>query len=139
MIKHYHDHYHSYVVEYLRRDIYSLIREVVTSLIHDHFNLEFTSSSTYIFLLFYRLFYLFFKLIRYILKIFRLIVVAEILFLIIFISRYFNSYCVISDFESEEFSSLRILITYFENYLTCFDCCECRYYCLNLYKILIFL
>ena len=118
---------HPHVVEYLRRDIYPPICKVVTPRIHSHFNLKFTSDSAYLFLLFYRLFYLFFKSVRCVLRIFRLIVVAKILSLIVFISRYFDSYYVIIDFDDfeSEFSSLRILSIYFENYLTCFNCCEC--------------
>ena len=114
------------------------ICKVVTSLIYDHFNLKFTSDSTCFSLLFCRLFHLFFKLIRCVLRVFSLIVVAGILLLIVFTPRYFDSYCVIIDFGSE-FSSLKMLTTYFENYLMCFDCCECRYYCSNLNEILIFL
>ena len=138
MMKHHHNHYHPHVIEYLRRDIYPLIREVVTPLIYNHFNLKFASSSIYISLLFCRLFHLFFKLVRYVLRVFRSTVVAEMLPLTIFTPRYLDFYCVISDFESE-FLSLRILTTCFENHLTCFDCYKYRHYCSNLYEILIFL
>ena len=134
---------YSYVIEYLylRRDMCSLIRKIVISLIYNYFNLKFASGSIYISLLFYRLIYLFFKLIRYVFRIFRLIVVARIFSLIVFTLRYLDSYYVIinfDDFESK-FSNLRILIIYFENYLTYFNYYKCEYYYLNLYEILIFL
>ena len=140
MMKHHHGHHHPHVVEYLRRDMCPPIREVVTSLIHGHFDLKFASDSACFSLLFYRLFHLFFESVRYVLRIFRSTVIARILPLTVFASRYLDSYCVIIDFGfGSEFSSLRMLTTYFENHLTCFDCCECRHYCLNLYEILIFL
>ena len=134
-MQHHYSYYYPLIVEYLRRDMCPLIRKVVIS---DHFDLKFASDSLYLFLLFCRLFYLFFKLVRCVLKIFDSIVVAEMLILTMFTSRYLDSYCVMNNFESE-FSSLKMLTTYFENYLTCFDCYKCRYCYSNLYEILIFL
>ena len=106
---------HPHVVEYLRRDTCPLIRKVVTSLIHDHFGLEFASDSAYLSLLFCRLFHLFFESVRCVLGVFRSTVVAEMLPLTVFTPRCLGSYCVMSDFESG-FSGLRMLTACFEDH-----------------------